>query len=274
MKSLLMTPDNAQKCHDGTKTQTRRLIKPQPDSIYHSPIHLPGTNGWAWHKPNQGTIPFIRECPFSVGEQVYIKEKYCHKADPITAIVSDTEFWYFAVNPDVIKVDGDGGIELTKAGYEASPWLSSRFMPERAARTVVTITGVGAQRVQDISEDDAIAEGIIRYPPKIIQGLVYRALADYSYNAYPLQWGFKKGERLKADYPSLGLARLYSLDNPSGQCIHLSRREAFTLLEDESMSYKIAFSYLWDSIHGPDAWERNDFVWKYSFIRRGYETTD
>ena len=76
MKSLLMTPDNAQKCHDGTKTQTRRLIKPQPDSIYHSPIHLPGTNGWAWHKPNQGTIPFIRECPFSVGEQVYIKEKY------------------------------------------------------------------------------------------------------------------------------------------------------------------------------------------------------
>ena len=197
-KSLLFKPWKAQAIHESNperEWQTRRVV---PKKIWLD-----------WGYGGLFADYAIEHCPYSVGEEVYIKEKYCHKADPITAIVSDSEFWYFAVNPDVIKVDGDGARELTKAGYEASPWLSSRFMPERAARTVVTITDIQAQRVQDISNEDIKAEGI--------QG---------RYDG----WG--------------GL-----------------------LLRDVFADFKS----LWDSIHGSGAWERNDFVWKYSFIRRGYE---
>jgi len=207
-KSLLFKPWKAQAIHESNperEWQTRRVV---PKKIWLD-----------WGYGGLFADYAIEHCPYSVGEEVYIKEKYCHKADPITAIVSDSEFWYFAVNPDVIKVDGDGARELTKAGYEASPWLSSRFMPERAARTVVTITDIQAQRVQDISYEDCLAEGLV-------------------HNAFWDMWESPLHPGSLIDW------------------------------------YKTAFKQLWDSIHGEGSWERNDWVWKYSFIRRDYETTE
>ncbi|MCJ7459302.1 MAG: hypothetical protein MUP17_09945, partial [candidate division Zixibacteria bacterium] len=97
---------------------------------------------------------------YQVGEVVYIKEAYCHKVDPITAEVSYDEFWYRLDNPDVIKVDGDGGQEFNKDGTEKSPWVSPLLMPQSAARYFTKITDVRAERVQDITEEDAKAEGI------------------------------------------------------------------------------------------------------------------
>ena len=106
-----------------------------------------------------GSYKYIKP-RYQVGEVVYIKDAYCHKVDPITAEVSFDEFWYRLDNPDVIKVDGDGGPELTKAGYEASPWLSPLFMPASAARLFIKITDVRAERLQEITEEDCIAEGM------------------------------------------------------------------------------------------------------------------
>jgi hypothetical protein len=45
------------------------------------------------------------------------------------------------------------------------PWIPSIHMPKAAARLWLLLEGIGAERLQDISEEDAIAEGIEKYGP-------------------------------------------------------------------------------------------------------------
>jgi hypothetical protein len=45
------------------------------------------------------------------------------------------------------------------------PWRPSIHMPKAAARLWLLLEGIGAERLQDISEEDAIAEGIEKYGP-------------------------------------------------------------------------------------------------------------
>ena len=104
------------------------------------------------------------KCPYGgKGDVLRVKETYCHKVDLITAIVAEDEFWYFASDPEVYKADGDGGMELTKSGYLASPWKSPIFMPKAASRYFLPLTADPIpERVQSITEAEAIAEGITK----------------------------------------------------------------------------------------------------------------
>jgi hypothetical protein len=108
-----------------------------------------------------GTKWLSIKCPYGgKGDLLRVKEKYCHKVDPITAIVSEDEFWYFASDPEVYKADGDGGMELTKSGYLASPWKSPIFMPKAASRYYLPlIADPIPERVQSIRYDDILDEG-------------------------------------------------------------------------------------------------------------------
>lgn len=149
MKGILMTPDNAQKCFDGDKTQTRRLIKPQPArSIYEICNTTPegwqtiGHSGRWTTEGDDGADGNYWKCPYSVGEHVYIKETWALLI-PVGASIHAERIPHYKGNGD-----------------QSPRWKPSLFMPERYARTIVEITDIREQRVQDISEDDAIAEGV------------------------------------------------------------------------------------------------------------------
>jgi hypothetical protein len=67
-------------------------------------------------------------------------------------------------NASVIYYSADDTECLNQDGFNlAWVWkassLSPRFMPRRASRLTLEVTGVKVERVQDISEEDAIAEG-------------------------------------------------------------------------------------------------------------------
>ena len=97
-------------------------------------------------------------------------------------------------------------------------WVKEgRFTRKADARLWLEVTAVRVERVQDISEADAIAEGI------------------------PHEWHGEKGAGYLA----------YALE----------------LGEFTTYSAQIAFPRFWDRIHGPGAWERNDWVWAYTFRR-------
>ena len=202
MKGLLFKPWKAQAIHESNpdiEWQTRRkggleIINQSPDDWYClGSEYTPGGERWHFENGTVNDTAFIK-CPFSVGDEVYIKETWAIDEDDQLVI------FYKGQTPDW------GG-----------KWHSPLFMPAWAARTVVAITDIRAPRVQDISENDALAEGVTR--------------------------------------------QLYNSFGYGGE------------LSEEEFNFtkaRFAFRLLWDSIHGSGAWARNDWVWKYSFIRRDY----
>lgn len=80
-RPLLFTPENAQKSHFGTKTQTRRIVKPQPE--YRENESFPGHFGTfadsGWNLDDQvGMAFFIKTCPYGqVGDRLIVSA-YIH----------------------------------------------------------------------------------------------------------------------------------------------------------------------------------------------------
>jgi len=131
----------------GQKTQTRRTrglnrINENPDDwTLLSFDKVTGIAHFQWHV----SIKF--PCGV-VGDRLYMRETYC-----TTGV-------------------GVGGISYKASGHwkdERHKWKSGRFMPKILARPErFEITDIRVERVQDISEEDAIAEGILaNYPDRI-----------------------------------------------------------------------------------------------------------
>jgi hypothetical protein len=154
------------------KTQTRRIIKPQP-SDYPALARTPPPSGrepkkprayfdaynggpnWCWWDEwdRQGA-DWIR-CPYGApGDRLRVKETWCYEYEDDSPAEPE-RFLYEADGQEVIP----GGLRWRKDGTMASPWQSSRFMPKRAARLFLEILSVRVKRLQDISEADAKAEG-------------------------------------------------------------------------------------------------------------------
>lgn len=87
------------------------------------------------------------------GDRIYVRETWCQQADDDGFLI-DNAYWYRATDPDVMDSED----------MEKSPWRPSIHMPKSVARLWLEITGVRVERLQSISEDDCIAEGIHALP--------------------------------------------------------------------------------------------------------------
>ena len=126
------------------KTQTRRMIKPQPDED--GLVKLKGE--LVWHDTSSREY----RPPIQPSEFIWWREGLYRFCSPATN------------DHPCYSADGAGVLVPGKIGVRALwPWkgkrLSSRFMPKWACRAVAEVEEVRAERVQNISEEDAIAEG-------------------------------------------------------------------------------------------------------------------
>lgn len=153
---------------EGRKTQTRRVINPQP-------VHDP-TSKMPW--VDEGLTPSgagrtghslrLIDCPYGrPGDRLWVREKFCQKLDDAGMFVYNTEgnldpscFWYAADGLQVVKGNGDGGTQYRKDGSEASPWRPSIHMPREACRMTLDIVNVRVERLQEIDVAGCRAEGI------------------------------------------------------------------------------------------------------------------
>ena len=126
---------------DGRKTQTRRVMKPMSEHAKSCPYGVPGDRLWvreafarmSWlEDPSQ--VPH-REID---GELIVYREQY----------------------PGLVLCDGDGFADYNQNGTEKSPWKPSIHMPRRFSRLTLEVKRVWVERVQEISEADAYAEGV------------------------------------------------------------------------------------------------------------------
>lgn len=149
------------------KTQTRRIIKrPLPE-------YLTVSKGRIVVNPEKITtyLPLgVKElekmlapwkCPYGEsGDRLWVREAFCHKDDDFGSMLYD-QYWYRATTPHIRNVDGDGFGVTRKDGSESSPWIPSIHMPRRASRITLEVENTWVEYLQDISEDDAIAEGVL-----------------------------------------------------------------------------------------------------------------
>ena len=174
------------------KTQTRRVMKPQPPEWIREfgytcmtpPGHISGRGYWKGVPGEEGPGEKFFPCPHgAVGDRLWVRETFALQ----TCV--DGEEPPFADGRPIWQrpeSDWDGLLPLwTQPHYRATDpapdlccecercaqcrdgdaaphWRPSIFMPRWASRITLELTGVRVERVQEISEADAIAEGCSR----------------------------------------------------------------------------------------------------------------
>ncbi len=173
MKSILFTDEMVRAVIDGRKTQTRRPLKPQP-KILPFPfdeeviVHL---------------LPPLSDCPFGqVGDRLWVRETFCleHQVEkdqlppfddrrPIRweyeGMESDPEGADRWLQPHYRATDPTP--ELAYEDTDGEPtvrWKPSIHMPRWASRITLEITDIRIERLQEITEEDTIAEGVLPCP--------------------------------------------------------------------------------------------------------------
>lgn len=157
---------------DGRKTMTRRIVKWQgPKGFPHDfdkaftdnpagikrlmvPYHHPDddySDGAAWrHYPPHG----------DPGDRLWVRETHAPQADCWAAWAHEMEGYNAGPKP-IIHYRADGGEPFIEK------WRPSIHMPRWASRITLEITGVRVERLNDISEADAEAEGVENIVPRI-----------------------------------------------------------------------------------------------------------
>lgn len=142
----------------GTKTQTRRVVKPRPQMVTQhratqwegDPAVLLGLLGQAG-----------RKCPYGqTGDRLWVREAF--------AIVPRTAYAHSEGVQQTLRPDDpyNHDAAIYREGWTRSRggfrWRPSIHMPRWASRITLEVTGVRVERLQEISDEDSLAEGI--YP--------------------------------------------------------------------------------------------------------------
>ncbi|MDH2123005.1 hypothetical protein N5J75_07265 [Pantoea brenneri] len=168
---IIFNADMVRAVLDGRKTQTRRIMKVQPDSPNFGLLRITDSTKRAdigkyhWAESN-GTGTHTRSalfsCPFgAVGDRLWVRETFrVHsRATDVATLVykaSEQQSW----TQQTHRVP----IEKCHKPAVVDKWTPSIHMPRWASRITLEITGVRVEQLQDISEADALAEGVTPEP--------------------------------------------------------------------------------------------------------------
>lgn len=171
----------------GCKTQTRRIVREPNEARLFCRKSIPERH---FADPGLGDGPYLHwfygsgdldddyvatrvRCPYGkAGGRLWIKETWRETASGTV--------YYLADEPD----------------HVGAGWKSPRFMPRWASRITLELTSVRVERVQDISEDDARAEGVTLEPQHGLLNGKPASLAPMTYRlAFGWLWDAINGKR-------------------------------------------------------------------------------
>jgi hypothetical protein len=167
-RPIIFNAESVRAILEGRKTQTRRVVKPQPDGVrYHLRM--------VYHNDHPEFVDddylYSVLCPFGkVGDHLWVRETWapmCKMADPWCWCDTEEErerhhyIEYRADTNTPYPGDWPGGDEDS----EGRPvWKSPMFMPRLHSRILLEVTGVRVHRLNEMTEHewgerDAMAEG-------------------------------------------------------------------------------------------------------------------
>ena len=201
----------------GTKTQTRRVVKMKS---HHQIEQRDDGSDWPWMYDGDHDSDWWMPCPYGQpGDRLWVRETW-------QAVSGNDRARHIMTHPRPDR----GWLEYAatpRADEPAYKWRPSIHMPRWASRITLEVTGVRVERLQDISEADALAEGISRLAPP----------------APPHEWS--------------GLNRFTLNGMGSGFCAGS--------VSWNSPTAEALYLRLWEDINGPGSWEANPWVWVVEF---------
>lgn len=135
-KPIIFSGPMVQAILEGHKTMTRRILKPQGISVWQEKMPN-GSQAWftdVAHKHGHRTMLDMH----SIGQKLWVRETWA---------TGDVSAIYKADRHDQTPYGG---------------WKSPIHMPRWASRITLEVTAVKIERLWDISEQDCIAEGVVR----------------------------------------------------------------------------------------------------------------
>ena len=160
-KPILFSTEMVKAILSGAKCQTRRIIKPQPYYFYPTNILgepqtvIPARYGAVMPDKSEQWI----KSPYQVGDILYVRETWkCVKYDSTDGDLSygvefkDGTRKYFEFD------DNERFHQFGKFAFKDG-WQPSMFIPKEAARLWLEVTDVRVERLIEITEEDAKAEG-------------------------------------------------------------------------------------------------------------------
>lgn len=195
----------------GRKTQTRRLM-PHQEAL--EVAYLPIISGVSIF--NYAGEELISRPPIKRGDRLYVREHWRAEAVYDETPPRDIE-------PDACNVffEADGKWSDLDQMNRVGRFRQAMHMPRWASRLTNIVTEVRVQRLQDITEEDAIAEGV---------------------------------EPLHTGYFPYGITTFLTTfvgdREVPAQCCRTAKH---------------SYEMLWNSLHGPNAWDANPWVAAYSF---------
>ena len=210
---ILFSTEMVKAILDGRKTMTRRIVKhkyplrgaPKSFSPYWDTDDDTLKKMFGFETEDE----FVK-CPYQVGMKLWVRETFAYNTFCPPA-----------------KVDYKASYPIVEISQR--PWKPSIFMPRWASRITLEITDIRVERVQDITDEDAIAEGLLKLTKD--NGRIWK-------------YGIPDRDGLPGN-DDIGWA-----------------------WEHWRMSPIDAYQYLWDSINGKKyPWSSNPWVWVISFKR-------
>lgn len=146
-RPILFSAPMVRAIRDGRKTQTRRVVKPQPpewvDRFGYTCFTPKGSISGRGNYKDHGPCEKFFKCPYGIkGDRLWVRETFANLA---------LETW-----EPVLAYRADGEMTLPPGVR----WRPSIHMPRWASRLTLEITGVRVERLQGIGEEDALSEGM------------------------------------------------------------------------------------------------------------------
>lgn len=186
-RPIIFSAESVQAILEGRKTQTRRVVKEQPNRVRYNNIVYKGKYGW--EDEHGRRLLNLYGAP---GDRLWVREKWrivWWGEDPYKIEYADgtilsepgdssdydndayarlTEQCSKDCDNARLEVDGEGYYILMD-GVIPTRWRSPIYMPRWASRIMLEITNVRVERIQEMSPIDTVAEGV--YHPQLNYGI-------------------------------------------------------------------------------------------------------
>ena len=224
MKPMLMNTEMVKAILAGRKTQTRRLVKERHLRVLDSPYHKEHSE-----VPDKVLLEKLCELPYQSGDVLYVRESWCKGS-----LNGGAEQYFYRAD------DNDFHCK----------WRPSIHMPKEAARIFLRVTGVRVERLQDVTVEGILEEGIDTKLPLICESSINGNIPNDNQRALMDKMSKKEREEYIQD-----LARHTYM----GWCYYADK--LFRVYEQ-----------LWNSTIkksdlGKYGWDANPWVWVIEFER-------